>query len=189
LGGAAFGTDDLQPLVGGCSGGGFDNSDSDEHFPEGAYGGGAMQITSRKSINVSGSIRANGDAGNGGGQPVACGYSFFGGGGGGGILLEAPDLTLRAGSTLSATGGDGRGCDPATTTCALPGHGGTGTAAASSGGDVAFTTALGGTAEFFGGSGGGGVGRIRINSSTGSYTADSTAVRNAAITTGMIKTR
>jgi len=183
-----FGSDDLQPLVGGCSGGGFTNNDGGNSYVEGSYGGGAIQITSRKSITVSGKLLADGDRG-GDDEGQACQDSVFGAGGGGGILLEAPAVVLGPNSRLSAAGGDGFGCNPAQSTCALPGTGGTGSAAATNGGDVYFATALGSSAVYYAGSGGGGVGRIRINTPTGSYTQDATAVKNASLTTGSLKTR
>jgi hypothetical protein len=184
LGGAASGSDDLQPLAGGCSGGGFNNTEGGTSLTEGSYGGGAIQITSRKSITVAGHLLADGGLG-GDTEDQGCFDSTFGAGGGGGILLEAPTLTLAPMSSLSAAGGNGLGCNPATATCGVPGMGGTGT----TGGNVNFTTALGGGVIYYPGTGGGGVGRIRINTSTGSFTSDNTAVKNAVVTTGMVKTR
>jgi len=187
-GGPASGSDDLQPLVGGCSGGGFNNSDQGQSYVEGSYGGGAIQISSRKSITINGKLLADGDRG-GEDQGQDCEDSLFGAGGGGGILLEAPTITLGPNSQVSAAGGDGFGCNPAQSTCGLPGKGGTGAAAATNGGDVNFTTALGSSAVYQAGGGGGSVGRIRINTPTGSYTQDATAVKNASLTTGSLKTR
>jgi hypothetical protein len=187
-GGAVYGTDDLQPLVGGCSAGGFSNQNSGKSYAEGSWGGGAIQLTSRMSIEIDGIVRADGSVG-GSDRGQGALESRFGGGGGGGILLEAPVVTLGPHSTVSAAGGDGYGCNPMQSTCGLPGLGGTGAAAAIAGGDVQFMTALGSSAVFAAGTGGGGVGRVRINTPMGTYTLDATATRNALVTTGDLKTR
>ncbi len=189
-GGPVYGTDDLQPLVGGCAGGGFHNYASGDNTLKGSNGGGAIQLTSRTAITVNGTIKMDGDPGYADdfGNQLFCGQSQFGGGGGGGILIEAPVVTLAAHSTLSAAGGNGAGCDPATQTCGLPGHGG-GATAATPGGDVTWTTALGSTATFASGTGAGGAGRVRVNTATSTYTLDATAVRNAIVTNGAIKIR
>ncbi len=187
-GGPAFGTDDLQPLVGGCAGGGFHNSEAGATYTDAQNGGGAIQLTSRSGITVNGTINMDGYGGYSD-QDQGCRESWLAGGGGGGILLEAPVVTLAAHSTLSAAGGDGHGCNPAQQTCGTPGHGGTGATAATAGGNVQFTTALGPSAIFYSGTGAGGVGRVRINTATSTYTLDASATRNAIVTTGTIKTR
>ena len=187
-GGPSFGTDDLQPLVGGCAGGGFHSNEAGVTYTDAQNGGGAIQLTSRSWITVTGTINMDGYGGYSD-QDQGCRESWLAGGGGGGILLEAPVVTLTAHSTLSAAGGDGYGCNPAQQTCGTPGHGGTGATAATGGGNVQFTTALEPSAIFASGTGAGGVGRVRINTATSTYTLDASATRNAIVTTGTIKTR
>jgi hypothetical protein len=177
-GGSSSGMDNLEPLVGGCAAGGFDDRATDDQQGElieyGAGGGGALQITSRKTITVNGSINANG---------------ALGGGGGGSILLEAPVIRFAASSNTTAVGGDGTGCTPATEFCGARGKGGTSTNAPTAGESLTFVTAAGASASFFAGGGGGSVGRIRVNTPTSSYSADSAAVLDAVVTTGALKTR
>jgi len=189
LGGAPFGVDSLEPLVGGCYGGGYDNSaNGGDVYEYGAGGGGALQITSRKSITIAGRVSSDGSDGTAGGQGPGT-TTTFGGGGGGSILLEAPIVTLAANSMLSAAGGRGFGCDPPNEFCGGRGQGGTATAAPTPGGNLQFVIAAGANAEFYAGGGGGSVGRIRVNTPTSTYSADSSATLNASVTTGTVKTR
>lgn len=189
MGGAAYGTDDLQPLVGGCSGGGGLDPQANTNYTEGMPGGGAIQISSRVAITIKGSIHADGRDGDTDSNRD-CDEVWLGAGGGGGILLEAPSITLAPNAVLSAVGGNGIGCDPATALCGAFGHGGTGSSSATDGGDAVFMTALGRDAQYRSGSGGGGVGRVRLNTKTaGSYTSDGTSKIDAALTTGAIGTR
>lgn len=188
VGGAAYGVDSLEPLVGGCMGGGYYNPITGEVDTYGAGGGGAVQITSRKSITVTGTVNTDGGQGRAFGTGPRTTVTQ-GGGAGGSLLLEAPVVSFAATSKLSAIGGDGYGCSPAGEFCGSRGMGGTSTSAATAGGSLSFVTAAGGSAEFYAGGGGGSVGRIRINTPTSTYAADSSAVLNASITTGTIKTR
>lgn len=162
-GGASTGNALLEPLRGGCDGGGSL-----------AYGGGAVQLVSRTQILVRGVIAANGTTGD------------SGGGAGGGILLEAPSVEVSGsvvangggggssggGSFLCGLGQDGR--TDATPASGSPfcnrgmpslafgagGHGGAGT--------IAATDGDGGLVNY-GGHGGGGYGRIRINTASGDF--------------------
>lgn len=92
----AYGNAFLLPLIGGSGGGGGSTQSS----RGGGAGGGALLIASSVSINVSGTIRANG----GNGTPFCC---DSGSGSGGAIRLVAP--TLTGNGTLSAQGGGGGG--------------------------------------------------------------------------------
>ena len=187
-GGSAFGADNLEPLVGGCQGGGYHNYSTGEIDPFGAYGGGSIQISSRKSITIAGTMNA--DGGRGGGAGSGPGDTVTqGGGAGGSFLIEGPLVTIAANSTITAIGGDGFGCEPASEFCGARGKGGTASSAPTVGGSIAFVTAAGASAEFYAGGGGGSVGRIRINTPTSTYGADSSALLNASVTTGTIKTR
>jgi hypothetical protein len=88
------------PFVrGGCKGGkGGDNGGS------GGSGGGALQLTARFSITVSGTLHAGGERGGGPGTSERGG----GGGGSGGYLgLDAPAVTLMGTAILAANGGGG----------------------------------------------------------------------------------
>jgi len=178
VGGTSSGVDSLEPLVGGCAAGGFDDRSTNDQTGElvlyGAGGGGALQVTSRKTVTVSGTMAADG---------------ALGGGAGGSILLEAPVVRFAPNSKTSAVGGDGTGCTPATEFCGTRGKGGTSTNSPTNGGTISFVTAAGPNASFFAGGGGGSVGRIRVNTPTSSYSADSTAVLDAVVTTGALKTR
>jgi hypothetical protein len=190
-GGAAFGTDPLEPLIGGCAGGGAKNTNTGDNFTSGTSGGGAIQLSSRVAISVRGQIVANGQDGTGGGdQGALCTDTIFGAGAGGSVLLEAPAVSLAAGSVVSAIGGKGAGCQAGTTSCGTPGAGGTGAAPPGVGGSISWNSGLSAsTTEYIPGGGGGGAGRIRINTPNGSYSADSTASLNAILTTGILGTR
>jgi hypothetical protein len=143
---AGCGTPELIPLVGGSGGGAGGDATTDvQQGWAGGGGGGALQISSRISITVTGSIHARG--GNGYGQTTIDGGG--GGGAGGAVLLEAPSLSLSG--TLAVGGGNGgsSGAGPG-------GAGETGTAPAGAG--VSYVQAGQG-----GSGGGGGAGRIRLN--------------------------
>ncbi len=107
-GGRFTGNQFLVPLVGGSGGGGGNFQASPGFLSQipygggGGAGGGAILIASSTSINVSGSINANGgDAGGRNCQLVG------GAGSGGAIRLMAP--TLSGHGTLTALGGGGNG--------------------------------------------------------------------------------
>ena len=113
-GGKAFMVDyDLQPLLGG-SGGGRGRGDitrADHNAGWGGAGGGAIQISSLRSITIGGAVLAGGGGGEGGRNVFdtdANWGSGGGGGAGGGILLEARRIVIRDG-ILSAGGGGGGG--------------------------------------------------------------------------------
>jgi hypothetical protein len=185
-GGGVSGTDTLVPLRGGCAGG--------------ASGGGAVQLSSRKRIDVLGLINVNGGIS---GPPQGPG-PLGGGGAGGGILLEAPTITLGAEAKLLANGGSGGSCSgyamqsetmgPAlggTTTSPYCGAGGNGAAVgieATNAGHASYTASTSVT-YFWGGAGAGGLGRVRINTRDGTYTKANTTIEAAALTTGTLATR
>lgn len=192
--GTAAGADTLVPLRGGCVGGFVTNSGSIA-----GAGGGALQVSSRTKITVT--VAGIVDAGGGGGAFFLVGG---GGGSGGGILLEA--AVVAVGGTLAANGGGGAcsataGEDGRTTphagspglaalggACSDPsqgsgGNGGTKDAAPKVGG-----TATGSSGTIVGGGGGGSVGRIRINTRTGTFTQTSGLISPAA-SPGTARTR
>lgn len=155
-GGTTSGNATLIPLRGGCAGG-------RNAFGGLGEGGGALQITSPKTISIAGAITA----------PGLGGAVSTGGGSGGGILLEAPTVTITGG--VYANGGGG-GCgnlsgagqpgQPSTTPAVgdfCNGvHGGSGGAGTTAAGNGDAKGNASGTQDYAGG-GGGGVGRIRIN--------------------------
>jgi hypothetical protein len=202
--GAASGNPTLEPLRGGCPGGPGASTDPFIYGPGG--GGAALQLSSRISVTLSQDaiINANGGPGV---SYVGGPSSYFGGGAGGGILLEAPSVTLAAGSKLLVNGGpaaSGSEYAPPTSETTAPSLGGTctsnGTFRCANGGNgaaadgpatggeaVAYTTTTGWT--FHASGGGGGLGFIRINTATGSYEKTNTTVESGVLTTGALKTR
>jgi hypothetical protein len=101
LGGPVYGNRLVRPLVGGSGGGGGASSDSRDGG-NGLGGGGAILIASSDTIQISGSIHANG----GGNQNcnVACGGS----GSGGAIRLVANRIE-GSGNLTAVSGGGGQG--------------------------------------------------------------------------------
>lgn len=184
--GGASGTDTLVPLRGGCSSG------------EVVTGGGAVQLSSRTRVLVSGTINANG------GMGIPFQDVVAGGGAGGGILLEAPTVELGITAKLLANGGAGASihgsgtmsltlapatggvCNAASQYC---GNGGNGAAVgipATNGGSTSYSSL---PPTIGSGGGGGGLGRIRVNTRDGTYTKASSAIEAGSITTGTIATR
>jgi hypothetical protein len=183
-GGIATGTASLVPLRGGCGGGATDG-------PEGVdgsvgQGGGAIQIASREAIVVEGNIDVRGGNGQVDYYRQRDGFYVTGGGAGGGLLLEAPMITLKENSQLIARGGDGGAlCDTTSGVCGAGGLGASATASAQPGGDATCD----GAHFTSGGAGGGGLGRVRINTISGSYDKSSTALEDASVSTGTVSTR
>jgi hypothetical protein len=197
--GSASGTDQLVPLRGGCPAGLTVAASSNQLA---GRGGGAIQLVSLRSIDVSGTIAADGLAammndGTGG-------TSFGGGGGGGGILLEAPHVALSVSGKLLARGGGGNSGDfqpvevPDSDTPIAGGitqvNDGTRSNGGAGGTDTvnprpgASTPAAvsGESAIRVAGGGGGGVGRIRINTSDASVDKQSSSVLAGRVTTGVV---
>jgi len=188
-GGVAYGKLEIEPLLGGSSGG--------DALVQGGAGGGAIQLIAGLSV----SIASTGIIHVGGGGSL---FGGNGGGSGGAILLEAPNVDVRG--ILAANGGSGSansgsgaassngspdataapgGTTTSTTsTGAYVNLGGAGSAAASvDGADGQYTLNPGGGLEDFGGGGGGGAGRIRINTTSGAANIATTATLSPAATT------
>jgi hypothetical protein len=200
-GGSATGTADIQPLAGGCRGGNLLHPDGSVATHGGA-GGGAMQLVSRVSIQVvrDGTDIGILDVGALGGDGDAAG-----GGSGGAILLEAPVVVVDGGGVgLFANGGGGgggacglRGGDGLVTgqaatgaTCGANtagGDGGTGTSGATHGANGTCTSFC--SLEDHLGGGGGAVGRVRINTLTGTFAATGGAAISASSSVGSLGTR
>lgn len=94
----------LVPLRGGCPGGRGGNVNG-TGGALGGLAGGAIQISARTRLTITGTIEVPGGIGE---AAVNRGPGHGGGGSGGGILLEAPTLAL-AQSLLCANGGGGGG--------------------------------------------------------------------------------
>jgi hypothetical protein len=177
---AAYGATDLRPLVGGSAGGGG--------VAGSGAGGGAVQLVAAGAIE----LKAGGTITVGGAAGADCGVAAFqnsgGGGSGGAILLEAETVSFNG--TLAANGGGGGGDYNSTAgdatadaTAAPGGVAGSSGAAGGAGGAGATIngTAGGHNANLNAGAGGGGVGRIRVNTASG--TSSGTGVYSPGMST------
>ena len=92
-------------LLGGCPGGnGGDNPNVNPHQGgEGGRGGGALKLTVRNKLTITGQIMANGKGGTAGFRKGGGG----GGGSGGTIYLHARNVDLAGATPLCANGGGG----------------------------------------------------------------------------------
>jgi hypothetical protein len=173
-GGQTFGDAMITVLAGGGGGGGGGASSTGD----GGAGGAGIQLASNRSITIAGSggINAGGCRGRGAISQNAGG----GGGAGGTVLLEAPTVSI-AGAIAVNGGGGGAGGDCAGGGTMGAQHGQLSRSAAlggpacgagnGSGGNGGASTTLAGasaTSSNHSGGGGGGVGRIRIDTKTGS---------------------
>ncbi len=200
VGGTSIGSDTLEPLHGGCTGGELPSS----FVTFAGVGGGAIQITSLTSIHLSGEINVDGVTGGSEASPAGSGV---GGGAGGSVLLEAPSLTLDASAKLLARGGGGGATSAAVETvpddatppaggvCGTPsvhcGDGGRGSSVGFlplPGSDTGTPTGSD-TTLFGAGGGGGGLGRLRINSTDGTFTSSNTTIIAGALTMGVVHTQ
>ena len=164
-GGTPYGDAFISALVGGSGGGGGHNFG---HV--GGGGGGALQLASNTSVTIgnSGGINAGGC---GGGNTANDGNGGGGGGGAGGaILIEAPIVTIDG--ALAVNGGAGGG--DATNGAAGSLDRNMATNADGGGAGGAAATPNGQDAPAKAGGGGGGVGRIRLESRTGTVPVSGT---------------
>lgn len=91
---------------GGCNGHAGGSNASESGNGAGGYGGGAIWLYARGTIDIAGRVHANGSGGHGAGAGGAGG----GGGGAGGLVgLEAASVVIRAGAAVVANGGGGGG--------------------------------------------------------------------------------
>jgi hypothetical protein len=177
----------LIPIVGGSGGAeGHDGLATSSIVPgKGGAGGGAIQISSQKTILLDGQILVGGGGGGGGYLEDLIGMASGGGGGSGGaVLLEAQTITLSPSSLIAANGGGGGGgttISKATSgsgdngpSSAAPAAGGSGQGYGGNGGKGASPGYPAGTGEagsasgavHAGGGGGGGLGVVRLNCSS-----------------------
>jgi hypothetical protein len=166
IGGTTCGVATLVPVVGGSGGGsGGDATTGVQQGWAGGGGGGALQIASRGTFTLSGTISARGGAGYG--VSGTAGIDGGGGGGAGGaLLLEAPTFAVTG--QLVVDGGSG-------------GVSGSGVGGAGATGTTAPIGGLSFTANGQGGSGGGGAGgRIRINGGNASCAFGSSPISSCS---------
>lgn len=149
-------------IRGGCAGADGGLGDAGSSGPAGP-GGGAIQLTARVSIDITGEVSAGGGGGAGGSDDAGGG----GGGSGGLVDLEAPTITLGSEGRLGANGGGGGegGSDGTIGRFGDDGNaetkadGGSGMGRGGGGGDGSFETnrnGLQGSSDGQGGGGGGG---------------------------------
>jgi hypothetical protein len=191
--GVPTGSDTLEPLVGGCAGGGD------------ASGGGGLQLVSRSAVRIdaAGVINAAGEGG------LAEQGVMGGGGSGGSVLIEAPVIVLGTAAAIAANGGSGAtGGSPAGGTyggvttqpamapscgsrpvhlCGIGGSGGAQGVFAAAGGDLTYVSTSG-VLQWAGG-GGGSVGRVRLNTADGTYVKASDVVESPVPSLGTLRTR
>lgn len=195
---APVGAETLTPLRGGCSGGSISFAAgpvTPGRGGSGGAGGGALQLSSASVIRIgaddrAGAILANGFAGQAPQFAIdPCGGG--GGGSGGALLLEAPVVDVPFDSILLANGAGGgcaaqSGSRPPISgtaaeggTCASGelGNGGRGGTAATPATNGLLGTDPGDDPDVQdrlagGGGGGGSIGRIRINTRSGSFSSD-----------------
>ena len=202
LGGGTSGTVTLMPLRGGCPAGGV-QVDSGTIQKYGTPAGGAVQLSAAGALVVNGVINADGATG----YPAQAGngHAAFGGGAGGGILLEGATVTFGPAAKLLARGGGGGvanavppsmnnldanpipgvHCNPTSIYCGNGGNGAAPGIEAQNGGTAQYSS----TQTLSSGGGGGGLGRLRINTQSGTYTKSSSSVEAGALTTGVVGTR
>jgi hypothetical protein len=196
------------PLRGGCPGaqGGDGRKDSADTTPrlggEGGAGGGALQLSGRLSVNIEGTIVANGSSGlpgksdpAGGGGCGLTGRASGGGGGGGGgtIFIESCATVIAPTAKLCASGGGGGGGAGGGSSntgyigqdgsCDARALGGPGEIAGSQGGDGGYDgipAGPGAIAGRGGGGGGGAVGRIHVQQIAGAPVTAGATIRPPA---------
>jgi hypothetical protein len=166
-GGFPRGASTITPLLGGSGGGG---GDSHSNSGRGGGGGAAIHLLANGPITIvsGGGINAGACGGRAG---TGSNDGGGGGGAGGAILIEAP--TVSVGGTLAVNGGGGGGGNTGANTVGQKGQlsrtSATGGPAGngSAGGIGGAGALVVGAFAFGSGGGGGSVGRIRINTRTG----------------------
>lgn len=163
-GGDPVGDPEISVLVGGGGGGGGGRPGDGG----GGGGGGAVFFVSNTSIQINGSINAGGCGGRAGQNPQGGGG---GGGAGGAILLEAPTVSIAGQLAVNGggggAGGTGENGENGTLTGAATGGVSVTDGNGGNGGTDNSTAGTPGQNDDRGGGGGGAVGRIRINTRTG----------------------
>lgn len=180
----------FSPLAGGCRGGDQMSINQTSVLQRGGAGGGAIQFVSATRVSFSslGLI----DVGGGGG------LSTTGGGSGGNVVIEAPEVSFSGPMAgVVANGGSGGGCQmsgsdatvttapPVAPTCAnyFGGNGGTVNSAPTNGCQSGCDSS---NCPVVYGGGGGSVGRIRIATIDGSFTASGSPIMSTRVTTATL---
>ena len=202
-GGAAVGSASLAPLRGGCTGG-HSGAPGGTTAGGSGLGGGALQISARLNLHVTGTISAPGlgggagTANSNGCAGAGCAAGGGGGGSGGAIFLESVSVAVAASGRLCAngggggggaangaasgsTGGDGLCTEMAATAGVGSGGGGGGANGGYSMHPTGYTAASISTDDG-GGGGGGSVGRIRVRASNATPIAVGAVVTPAPFT-------
>ncbi|MBU1242470.1 hypothetical protein KKD52_13665 [Myxococcota bacterium] len=113
-GGGGYGSDFLEPLLGGSGGGGGGHiswGSTDTSQGRGGGGGGAIQLSARLLLQIGNpddapcGVAANGGGGSGNDSDADSGGG--GGGSGGAILIEATRIQIYSSARLTANGGGG----------------------------------------------------------------------------------
>jgi hypothetical protein len=175
-GGISSGEPTVLVLRGGAGGGAGVGSTTFQ----GGGGGGAIQLVSNTSITIAaaGNINAGGC---GGRKGTAADDEGGGGGAGGTIVLEAPVVTLASGRVIAVNGGGGGGGGAGATdggagqlsrNAAVGGNAGTTGGSGGAGAAGAVIDGAAGGAGTLAGGGGGAIGRIRINTRSGTATIE-----------------
>jgi hypothetical protein len=191
--GTACGQESSEPLVGGSGGGRGGCVAAACASGYGGGGGGALALVAGRAFTLTQGGELNvGGGGGGGGQNGVSGGG--GGGSGGAILIEAASVAIAETARLIAGGGGGGGIaesDPATARGAggVAGEtgaaGGAGLVTGGQGAVAGASAATGNDGASGASGGGGGLGRLRINSPSGSVTVP--ASTSAKVTQGKVK--
>jgi hypothetical protein len=195
------------PLRAGCPGAqGGDGRKASDATPRlggaGGTAGGALQLSGRLSVNIAGTITANGGTGRAGKSDSAAGFACGatgrasgggGGGGGGTIFVESCATVIAPIAKLCANGGGGgggagggssdTGYDGQDGTCDVIAQGGAGEIEGEQGGTGGFDgvpAGPGGITNRGGGGGGGAVGRIHIQQLAGAPVTTGATIRPPA---------
>jgi len=103
-GGQIYGNKEVQPLMGGSGGGGSGGSDSYLRGLGGGGGGGALLLAVTGTLNLSGTLRADGGA-SGGTGPILGSITGYGGGGGSGGAVRILGTSFHGNGKVQAIGG------------------------------------------------------------------------------------
>jgi len=195
--GPTYGDAMLTTLFGG-SGGGAGGQGGNVTVSVGGGGGGLVLVVSMGTVTLGSGNAAGGVNAGGCGGTTAAGVGGGAGGSGGAILVQAVAVHVAANGVLAANGGSGAAGNAAAGAATDGKAGAFGSAVATGGqtgggadggnGGAATPTngTNGGGAAGSGGGAGGGVGRIRVESQSGSATVDSGGVTSPAAAEGTV---
>jgi hypothetical protein len=190
----------IEPLDGGCYGGSVFHSTDGAIVASGGAGGGAIQLSARELIEISGAGRIDASGAGGG---VALRMGGGGGGAGGVVLLEAPQVLLDGPNVVVSTKGGGGGGGSTTSLGTVGGDGGTNAAAATGGSSPGQASGGRGGADlpptggdFYqasmgggGGGGGGASGMTAVFTMVGAIAPQNGAAIRGSLATDRMRTR